>query len=152
MGDSVQLKDEGNKFFQAGDIDKAIECYTKAIKGCKDKKVLAVIHRNRSACYLKKVNNVERKQTGTHTCTHIHTKWTHKTLLEVKSFFAIRLIFGDFFFMEPLFYFFLQESYTNAASDASKGRVNKLQSSHKLKTCSVNLSENNQCIILSSLQ
>ncbi|XP_040010228.1 protein unc-45 homolog B [Xiphias gladius] len=56
MGDSIQLKDEGNKHFQAGDIDKAIECYTKAIKVCKDKKVLAVIHRNRSACYLKKEN------------------------------------------------------------------------------------------------
>uniref|UniRef100_A0AAQ5YTK9 Protein unc-45 homolog B n=1 Tax=Amphiprion ocellaris TaxID=80972 RepID=A0AAQ5YTK9_AMPOC len=56
MGDPVQLKDEGNKHFQAGDIDKAIECYTNAIKVCKDKKVLAVIHRNRSACYLKKEN------------------------------------------------------------------------------------------------
>ncbi|KAG7243980.1 hypothetical protein INR49_006138 [Caranx melampygus] len=54
MGDPVQLKDEGNKYFQSGDIDKAIECYTNAIKVCKDKKVLAVIHRNRSACYLKK--------------------------------------------------------------------------------------------------
>uniref|UniRef100_A0A672HMV6 Protein unc-45 homolog B n=1 Tax=Salarias fasciatus TaxID=181472 RepID=A0A672HMV6_SALFA len=47
---------EGNKHFQAGDFDQAIECYTKAIKMCKDKKVLAVIHRNRSACYLKKEN------------------------------------------------------------------------------------------------
>lgn len=56
MGDPVQLKDEGNKHFQAGDIDKAIECYSKAIKVCTDKKLLAVIHRNRSACYLKKVN------------------------------------------------------------------------------------------------
>ncbi|KAM7391765.1 hypothetical protein PAMP_022425 [Pampus punctatissimus] len=56
MGDPIQLKDEGNKHFQAGDIDKAIECYTNAIKVCKDKKVLAVIHRNRSACYLKKEN------------------------------------------------------------------------------------------------
>ncbi|CAJ1068886.1 protein unc-45 homolog B [Xyrichtys novacula] len=54
MGDPVQLKDEGNKHFQAGEIDKAIDCYTKAIQVCKDKKVLAVIHRNRSACYLKK--------------------------------------------------------------------------------------------------
>ncbi|XP_057687722.1 protein unc-45 homolog B isoform X1 [Corythoichthys intestinalis] len=54
MGDPIQLKDEGNKHFQAGDIDKAIECYTKAISVCQDKKVLAVIHRNRSACYLKK--------------------------------------------------------------------------------------------------
>ncbi|XP_051925148.1 protein unc-45 homolog B [Hippocampus zosterae] len=54
MGDLIQLKDEGNKHFQAGDIDKAIECYTKAISLCQDKKVLAVIHRNRAACYLKK--------------------------------------------------------------------------------------------------
>ncbi|XP_017269506.1 protein unc-45 homolog B isoform X2 [Kryptolebias marmoratus] len=54
MGDPIQLKDEGNKHFQVGDIDKAIECYTSAIKVCQDKKVLAVIYRNRSACYLKK--------------------------------------------------------------------------------------------------
>lgn len=57
MGDPIQLKDEGNKYFQAGDIDHAIECYTNAIKVCKDKKVLAVIYRNRSACYLKKVSS-----------------------------------------------------------------------------------------------
>ncbi|CAN9513305.1 unnamed protein product [Ophioblennius macclurei] len=56
MGDPMQLKDQGNKHFQAGEFDQAIECYTKAIKACKDKKVLAVIHRNRSACYLKKEN------------------------------------------------------------------------------------------------
>ncbi|XP_034026015.1 protein unc-45 homolog B [Thalassophryne amazonica] len=56
MGDAVQLKDEGNKYFQAGDIDKAIDCYTRAIKVSKDTKVLAVIHRNRAACYLKKEN------------------------------------------------------------------------------------------------
>ncbi|XP_029916252.1 protein unc-45 homolog B [Myripristis murdjan] len=54
MGDPLQLKDEGNKHFQAGQTDQAIECYTKAIKVCKDKNVLAVIYRNRSACYLKK--------------------------------------------------------------------------------------------------
>uniref|UniRef100_A0AAQ6IFE0 UNC-45/Cro1/She4 central domain-containing protein n=1 Tax=Anabas testudineus TaxID=64144 RepID=A0AAQ6IFE0_ANATE len=59
MGDPIQLKDEGNKHFQAGDIDKAIECYTKAIKECKDKNTLAVIHRNRSACYLKKVSTID---------------------------------------------------------------------------------------------
>uniref|UniRef100_A0A673MDA3 Protein unc-45 homolog B n=1 Tax=Sinocyclocheilus rhinocerous TaxID=307959 RepID=A0A673MDA3_9TELE len=51
-----QLKEEGNKHFQAGEIDKAIECYTKAIKFSKDKKALAVIYRNRSACFLKKEN------------------------------------------------------------------------------------------------
>ncbi|XP_061624026.1 protein unc-45 homolog B [Phyllopteryx taeniolatus] len=56
MGDPIQLKDEGNNHFQAGDIDKAIECYTKAINVCQDKKVLAVIYRNRSACYLKQEN------------------------------------------------------------------------------------------------
>uniref|UniRef100_A0A8D3CAP5 Protein unc-45 homolog B n=1 Tax=Scophthalmus maximus TaxID=52904 RepID=A0A8D3CAP5_SCOMX len=58
MGDPIQLKDEGNKHFQAGETDEAIDCYSKAIKVCKDKKVLAVIHRNRSACYLKKENYV----------------------------------------------------------------------------------------------
>uniref|UniRef100_A0A671MYU2 Protein unc-45 homolog B n=1 Tax=Sinocyclocheilus anshuiensis TaxID=1608454 RepID=A0A671MYU2_9TELE len=55
IADPVQLKEEGNKHFQAGEIDKAIECYTKAIKFSKDKKALAVIYRNRSACFLKKV-------------------------------------------------------------------------------------------------
>ncbi|KAM6965317.1 protein unc-45 homolog B [Aplochiton taeniatus] len=56
MEDPIQLKDEGNKNFQAGDIDQAIKCYTEAVKVCTDKKVLAIIHRNRSACYLKKEN------------------------------------------------------------------------------------------------
>ncbi|CAL8346580.1 unnamed protein product [Lota lota] len=56
MGEPNQLKDEGNAYFQSGEIDKAIESYTKAIKLSKDKKVLAVIYRNRSACYLKKEN------------------------------------------------------------------------------------------------
>uniref|UniRef100_A0A8C5NHB8 Protein unc-45 homolog B n=1 Tax=Gouania willdenowi TaxID=441366 RepID=A0A8C5NHB8_GOUWI len=58
MGDLSQLKEEGNKHFQAGEIDQAIECYTKAIKVGQDKKQLAVIYRNRSACYLKKENYV----------------------------------------------------------------------------------------------
>lgn len=57
MGDFVLLKEEGNKFFQAGEIDKAIESYTKAIKVCKDKNTQAVIYRNRSACFLKKVRH-----------------------------------------------------------------------------------------------
>ncbi|TRY82435.1 hypothetical protein DNTS_007885 [Danionella cerebrum] len=58
IGDSIQFKEDGNKHFQAGEIDQAIECYTKAIKSCKkeDKKALAVIYRNRSACFLKKEN------------------------------------------------------------------------------------------------
>lgn len=60
MADSVQLKDDGNKHFQAGDMENAIECYSKALKVCKDKKVQAVIYRNRSACFLKKV--LDKKQ------------------------------------------------------------------------------------------
>lgn len=62
MADPIQLKDEGNERFQAGELDKAIERYTKAIKLCKDKKVLAVIYRNRSACFLKKVNTETQPQ------------------------------------------------------------------------------------------
>lgn len=56
MADPIQLKDEGNKHFTAGELDQAIDCYNQAIKECKDKKVLAVIYRNRSACFLKKEN------------------------------------------------------------------------------------------------
>lgn len=62
MGDPAQLKEEGNKHFQAGNVDKAIECYSNAIKLCKDKKALAVIYRNRSACYLKKVSSLDKQQ------------------------------------------------------------------------------------------
>lgn len=69
MGDPIQLKDEGNKHFQAGDIDKAIQCYTSAIKVCKDKKVLAVIHRNRCACYLKKVRVCSKQCKSKHLIT-----------------------------------------------------------------------------------
>ncbi|XP_062399336.1 protein unc-45 homolog B [Sardina pilchardus] len=59
MADAVQLKDEGNKYFQGGDIDKAIESYTQALKVSKDKKVSAIIYRNRSACFLKKEKYVQ---------------------------------------------------------------------------------------------
>uniref|UniRef100_H3AZB8 Unc-45 myosin chaperone B n=1 Tax=Latimeria chalumnae TaxID=7897 RepID=H3AZB8_LATCH len=54
MEDPIQVKEEGNKYFQANDYDNAIQCYTKAIKLTKDKKVLGVLYRNRAACHLKK--------------------------------------------------------------------------------------------------
>ncbi|XP_063312694.1 protein unc-45 homolog B [Pelobates fuscus] len=54
MEDPVQLKEEGNKYFQSNDYDKAIESYSKALNLIKDKKILAVLYRNRSACFLKK--------------------------------------------------------------------------------------------------
>lgn len=71
MGDPVQLKEEGNKHFQAGEIDQAIESYTKAIKSCKDKKTLAVVYRNRSACYLKKVEIFSPYRTHIHDIFHL---------------------------------------------------------------------------------
>ena len=46
MEDPIQLKDDGNKHFLAGEFDQAIDCYTKAVKSCKDKKVLSIIYRN----------------------------------------------------------------------------------------------------------
>lgn len=99
MGDPIQLKDEGNKHFQSGDIDMAIECYTSALKVCKDRKVLAVIHRNRSACYLKKVSSLMK---------HQEINITDSILCRIRLFNVSVL---------------LQENYTNAASDASKGRT-----------------------------
>ncbi|XP_075446001.1 protein unc-45 homolog B [Ascaphus truei] len=59
MEDPVQLKEEGNKYFQANDFDQAIECYSKALNLIKDKKVLAVLYRNRAACFLKKESYVQ---------------------------------------------------------------------------------------------
>ncbi|GCB67553.1 hypothetical protein scyTo_0005148 [Scyliorhinus torazame] len=54
MEDPLQLKENGNECFQRKDYDKAIDCYTKAIQLAKDKKVLAVLYKNRAACHLKK--------------------------------------------------------------------------------------------------
>ncbi|XP_075051256.1 protein unc-45 homolog B [Mixophyes fleayi] len=59
MEDSVQLKEDGNKYFKANDYDQAIDCYSKAMKLINDKKMLAVLYRNRSACYLKKENYIQ---------------------------------------------------------------------------------------------
>uniref|UniRef100_A0A8C4XRB5 Protein unc-45 homolog B n=1 Tax=Falco tinnunculus TaxID=100819 RepID=A0A8C4XRB5_FALTI len=52
--DPVQLKEEGNKYFQANDYEKAVQSYTQAIKLNKDKALQAVLYRNRAACFLKK--------------------------------------------------------------------------------------------------
>ncbi|KFO98487.1 Protein unc-45 B, partial [Calypte anna] len=49
-----QLKEEGNKYFQANDYEKAVQSYTRAMKLNKDKALQAVLYRNRAACYLKK--------------------------------------------------------------------------------------------------
>lgn len=55
MEDPIQLKEEGNKYFQASDYEKALQSYTQAIKLNKDKALQAVLYRNRAACFLKKV-------------------------------------------------------------------------------------------------
>lgn len=55
MEDPIQLKEEGNKYFQASNYEKAVQSYTQAIKLNKDKVLQAVLYRNRAACYLKKV-------------------------------------------------------------------------------------------------
>uniref|UniRef100_A0A8B9BGX5 Protein unc-45 homolog B n=1 Tax=Anser brachyrhynchus TaxID=132585 RepID=A0A8B9BGX5_9AVES len=52
--DPIQLKEEGNKYFQASDYEKAAQSYTQAIKLSKDKALQAVLYRNRAACFLKK--------------------------------------------------------------------------------------------------
>ncbi|NXP73124.1 UN45B protein, partial [Ramphastos sulfuratus] len=54
MEDPIQLKEEGNKYFQANDYEKALQSYTQALKLNKDKALQAVLYRNRAACFLKK--------------------------------------------------------------------------------------------------
>lgn len=51
--DPAALKEEGNTLFKAGDMQGAVCCYTKALKLCDGQDESAVLHRNRSACYLK---------------------------------------------------------------------------------------------------
>lgn len=55
MEDPIQLKEEGNKYFQASDYEKAVHSYTQALKLNKDKALQAVLYRNRAACFLKQV-------------------------------------------------------------------------------------------------
>ncbi|XP_032072001.1 protein unc-45 homolog B [Thamnophis elegans] len=54
MEDPVQLKEEGNRFFQGNDYENAIKSYSKALKLAKDPSLQAVLYRNRAACFLKK--------------------------------------------------------------------------------------------------
>uniref|UniRef100_A0A672FYH5 UNC-45/Cro1/She4 central domain-containing protein n=1 Tax=Salarias fasciatus TaxID=181472 RepID=A0A672FYH5_SALFA len=51
--DPAALREEGNSLFKAGDIEGAVCCYTKALKLSDTQAERAVLHRNRSACYLK---------------------------------------------------------------------------------------------------
>uniref|UniRef100_A0A8C9F7C9 Protein unc-45 homolog B n=1 Tax=Pavo cristatus TaxID=9049 RepID=A0A8C9F7C9_PAVCR len=54
MEDPIQLKEEGNKYFQASDYERAAQSYTQAMKLNKDRALQAVLYRNRAACFLKK--------------------------------------------------------------------------------------------------
>ncbi|CAB1313662.1 unnamed protein product [Coregonus sp. 'balchen'] len=51
--DTGALKEEGNILFNAGDMQGALCFYTKALKLSDSQAESAVLHRNRSACYLK---------------------------------------------------------------------------------------------------
>ncbi|XP_067091141.1 protein unc-45 homolog A [Osmerus mordax] len=51
--DPASLKEEGNALFKAGDMQGALCCYSKALKLSDSQTENAVLHRNRSACYLK---------------------------------------------------------------------------------------------------
>lgn len=51
--DSVALREEGNNLFKGGDVQGALCCYTKALKLADVPAESAILHRNRSACYLK---------------------------------------------------------------------------------------------------
>lgn len=53
--EAVQLKEEGNRFFQEQDYKAAARSYGQALKLTKDKALLATLYRNRAACGLKTV-------------------------------------------------------------------------------------------------
>lgn len=55
--DAAQLKAEGNEHFKAGDYDKALTSYTKALSVSDEKKAssddCSALYKNKAACYLK---------------------------------------------------------------------------------------------------
>lgn len=51
--DPAALREEGNTLFKAGDMQGALCSYTKALKLSDGKAESAILHRNRSACYLR---------------------------------------------------------------------------------------------------
>ncbi|XP_068131357.1 protein unc-45 homolog A isoform X2 [Hyperolius riggenbachi] len=59
---SENLREDGNKHFKSGDYEAAISCYTKAVNITPDKTDKAVLHRNRSACYLKLENYIKAEE------------------------------------------------------------------------------------------
>ncbi|XP_049627446.1 protein unc-45 homolog B isoform X1 [Suncus etruscus] len=57
--EAVQLKEEGNRFFQEQDYKAAARSYGQALKLTKDKALLATLYRNRAACGLKTESYVQ---------------------------------------------------------------------------------------------
>lgn len=53
---AIHLREEGNKLFKVGDYEAALSRYTKALRICSNRAEVAVLHRNRAACYLKLEN------------------------------------------------------------------------------------------------
>lgn len=84
MEDPIQLKEEGNKYFQASDYEKAAQSYTQAIKLSKDKALQAVLYRNRAACFLKKVRKAPPFHPRRAEHTSLAQRWSHLTISEWK--------------------------------------------------------------------
>ena len=54
MMEALTIKEEGNQYFKAGEVDKALAAYTKALNlNAASPSETAVLHKNRAACFLK---------------------------------------------------------------------------------------------------
>ena len=71
MSSSTELKDKGNAFLQKGEYDKAIECYTSAIRLDPGNHVL---YSNRSAAYAK-VGKYEDALKDADECIRLNSSW-----------------------------------------------------------------------------
>ena len=50
---SSTLREEGNAFYKSGKLQEALECYEKALESASASGDIAVLHKNKAACYLK---------------------------------------------------------------------------------------------------
>jgi mitochondrial import receptor subunit TOM70 len=96
---AIDIKNEGNKFFQSSRFEEAIECYTKAIESCPltYKLELAKFYQNRAAAYenISKLQNVIDDCTAALNLDPNYSKALHRRSKALESLGRLEEAFED---------------------------------------------------------